>query len=765
MLPLPDPLPPNNCGKCNKLVCERNRKIKCENCLLFFHSKCSIKAADFAKLNGSWLCISCTSAIFPFTYESNDEFVQIFSENVTEIIPPPKKEKCGTCNHKFKKSFPSICCSNCSRYFHISCSGSSGKNALSILNWQCSKCLIEVLPFSTIGQNELLLALNGCNQVEIDTLNKEPSFTIKSLLDKMPGQKFSTDEFLSDNTKSIYYTAGEFMTGKFSDKKFSIMHLNIASLQKHIDELRSFLYGLKHMFDVICISETRLYEDKPLVNIDIDGFKFVHTPTSARCGGVGMYVRSDLEFNKLESYSTSQPETCESIFIEIKHPTKKNVVVGTVYRHHTEVANFIDNFLKQTLQKITKSKKTCIIAGDFNVDLIKFGNNSHVDSFYNEISSYSFRPLILQPSRVTSNSHTLIDNIFINDLACFSTGGNITSSISDHFSQFAQIDIFEKIHTTKKARYSRDWKNFNRDRFNYELSNLNWANVTSLENDTNTSLSNFYSKIIDLLDHMAPVKRLTKKEKGLIERPWITSGILKSMISRDKIHSDFRKEKNIDAKSILFNAYKRKRNMVTLLIRLSKKQYYNDYFIEHQSNVKKTWEGIRSLLNVNKKGDTSINKLLHNNTEITNPLEMANAMNNFFVNIGKTVEGKIPQGNKRFSDFLGDSNRFIITLNYCTSDEIGEYIDKLNVSKASGPFSVPTNILKNNKDIFLQPLTSVINKSIAEGVFPNLLKSASVCPIYKKMIKEFVQIIAQFRYCRILGKYLNEPCTIGLKFF
>ena len=144
---------------------------------------------------------------------------------------------------------------------------------------------------------------------------------------------------------------------------------------------------------------------------------------------------------------------------------------------------------------------------------------------------------------------------------------------------------------------------------------------------------------------------------------------------------------------------------------------------------------------------------------------MANAMNNFFVNIGKTVEGKIPQGNKRFGDFLGDPNRFIITLNDCTSDEIGEYIDKLNVSKASGPFSVPTNILKNSKDIFLQPLTAVINKSIAEGVFPNLLKTATVCPIYKKMIKEFVQIIAQFRYCRILGKYLSEPCTIGLKFF
>ena len=115
------------------------------------------------------------------------------------------------------------------------------------------------------------------------------------------------------------------------------MHLNIASLQKHIDELRSFLFGLKHMFDIICISETRLYEDQPHVNIDIDGYKFVHTPTSARCGGVGMYIRLDMDFDRLESYSTSQPETCESIFIEVKHPTKKNIIIGTVYRQHTDV--------------------------------------------------------------------------------------------------------------------------------------------------------------------------------------------------------------------------------------------------------------------------------------------------------------------------------------------------------------------------------------------------------------------------------------------
>ena len=145
---------------------------------------------------------------------------------------------------------------------------------------------------------------------------------------------------------------------------------------------------------------------------------------------------------------------------------------------------------------------------------------------------------------------------------------------------------------------------------------------------------------------MAPLKKLTKKEKGLIERPWITTGITKSMATRDKCYTDFLKENDKTLKLSKFNTYKQKRNMVTSLIRLSKKKYYCDFCIENQSNVKKTWEGIRGLLNVSKKSDIQIDNLLHNNVTYTNPNKMADVMNSFFVNIGKTVENKIPQANK-----------------------------------------------------------------------------------------------------------------------
>ena len=59
----------------------------------------------------------------------------------------------------------------------------------------------------------------------------------------------------------------------------------------------------------------------------------------------------------------------------------------------------------------------------------------------------------------------------------------------------------------------------------------------------------------------------------------------------------------------------------------------------------------------------------------------------------------------------------------------------LNISKASGPFSLPTNILKYFSELLCTPLALLINKSFSEGNFPNFLKLADVCPIFKKVDK------------------------------
>ena len=71
--------------------------------------------------------------------------------------------------------------------------------------------------------------------------------------------------------------------------------------------------------------------------------------------------------------------------------------------------------------------------GDFNPDLLKIDKHDDLNHFYNVLTSQSFR---LQHKRVTTTSATL-DNIFIDNMAKNSSGGNITN----HLSQFPALNI------------------------------------------------------------------------------------------------------------------------------------------------------------------------------------------------------------------------------------------------------------------------------------------------------------------------------------
>ena len=69
----------------------------------------------------------------------------------------------------------------------------------------------------------------------------------------------------------------------------------------------------------------------------------------------------------------------------------------------------------------------------------------------------SFIPLILQPTRITSHSNTLIDNVFSNVIDSDIISGNLTATISDHLHQFAIIpNMFGNILGNISNIYERD---------------------------------------------------------------------------------------------------------------------------------------------------------------------------------------------------------------------------------------------------------------------------------------------------------------------
>ena len=66
-----------------------------------------------------------------------------------------------------------------------------------------------------------------------------------------------------------------------------------------------------------------------------------------------------------------------------------------------------------------------------------------------------------------------------------------------------------------------------------------------------------------------------------------------------------------------------------------------------------------------------------------------------------------------------------------TPEEISDLIQTLSSNKSTGPNSIPTSILKKIKNEISIPLSAIINNSFENGIFPNLLKSAQVIPVFK----------------------------------
>lgn len=71
----------------------------------------------------------------------------------------------------------------------------------------------------------------------------------------------------------------------------------------------------------------------------------------------------------------------------------------------------------------------------------------------------------------------------------------------------------------------------------------------------------------------------------------------------------------------------------------------------------------------------------------------------------------------------------------CDESEIATIISNFGLKKASGPNSIPNNLLKEFSSFLTYPIKILVNKSLSEGTFPTLLKTAQVCPIYKKSDK------------------------------
>lgn len=557
------------------------------------------------------------------------------------------------------------------------------------------------------------------------------------------------DESFSFIGNSPYFDKNEFIS-KFSmgEKQMVMISLNCQSLSAKyneiyllIDELRQKLAVEDKCFiGIIAVQETWQSDTACESVYTIPGYNFKSQPWSASAhGGLGFYIHESLTYEPVEIPDHSSL-VWESYFLSISgFSGGKKAVIGNVYRPPFSTAATKELFANEFSSLLSHVKVHCnnvIIAGDFNLDLLKIKDVTYTRDFFENSCSAGFFPKITRPTRVTSFSKTLIDNFYCKYSPDFLeySAGIFTNRISDHFAYFITLPLsrkksrpkfveFRKMSSDAKANFKCDLAHALQN-FKIDILKSPDSNYDSLRK----IISTLYEKNFPLIR-----QKFNKRKHAL--NPWTTPGIIRACNYKNDMDKKLSKLANTDPKyDKLDTELKLYKKTLRRVIESAKESYYNNIFEKLQFNMKKTWEIINTFIS-NKTKSIFPDHFNIDGKNISDTRTIASEFNQFFIDIGNKLSSTISESPAVFSDFLSthqtssSTNEFSFTP--VSSDKVEQVINDLTTKPTKDIDGLSTDLLKYVKTELLPSLTDLVNNCLEFNQFPNELKIAKVIPIHK----------------------------------
>lgn len=208
----------------------------------------------------------------------------------------------------------------------------------------------------------------------------------------------------------------------------------------------------------------------------------------------------------------------------------RNYIIAIVYRPPSGSPSVFLEFLEGILQYSSDSKLPVILVGDFNINLML--SDSWQLEFLDLVQSNGFENIIDLPTRVTSDTETLIDlcitNVMTNDIV----SGVMTVDLSDHLPLFCFVPC-ENIscnETNISIPYCRDINDYNIERFVALVSNINWDDIYRSQAPVNQGA----------YDEAFPFRKAKRHKRS--RKPWITESLFKRINERNKLYDAFIKK-------------------------------------------------------------------------------------------------------------------------------------------------------------------------------------------------------------------------------
>lgn len=508
----------------------------------------------------------------------------------------------------------------------------------------------------------------------------------------------------------------------------TIAHLNTRSLFTGFNEICKLVSD--HSINILAVTETWLNVNIPSHVVNIPGYKFFRKDRLGRGGGVGFYVDKNLNCEVL-SVEAQNNSNLEYLWLKIKL-FRKNIAIGVLYRPpHTNITDCIET-LDNIVPQVLTSNDDVVILGDVNVNMLQLDNV--LSEFF---ETFGFAQVINEPTRVTQQSATLIDPIFVSDINLVVESSTTNADlVSDHKLVICKLHVGYIKYKQKMVTY-RDFKSFNHDSFYDDLLNNTWDEILYIQN-IDDKIEFLTNNIINLFSIHAPIKtaRVNKPHA-----PWMTSTLKLIFKERDRALRKYERDKNEEN----WNNYKNLRNYTLASIRREKLAYLN--FLQKQKNQKEIWKGLKAL-NIRFKNDIELPPTLQNPSEI----------NDFFISVftrNNSTHAADSYKNARFNENL--------VFKFAPTDikEINKILSTFK-SNASGEDQISLEMIKLCFPVIAPYLVHIFNICLEQGYFPAKWKNALIRPLPKINDPKLLSDLRPISLLPVLSKMLEKVVQLQI---
>lgn len=652
---------------------------------------------------------------------------------------------CRICNKRLLRHAKQLCCGSCGESCHLKCLPNV-KPTDSIYinrdsdNWLCMPCNQSIFPFNHIGsdyefynilsENSGLVNENNLSQLvfnPFDNFDDGPFFQ-SPLLECDPDLQYYNDVTNVDNVSQCEYYSEEVFKKKLADlgvnnECFSMLQLNIRSIPKNLTHFQQFVSNLSFNFTVLGFTETWLNENNASL-YSIAGYDHYYLCRSGRRGGgLSIFVNENISVTVRHDLNIMS-SSIECLFVEISGKflnTPKDIIIGLLYRPPNQDVTIFTETIKEILFKVEKEKKVIYLMGDFNINILETDNHSPSNEFLDAVYSHSLFPLITRPTRITTETSTLIDNIFYSEISNSSTlNGLFFTDISDHLPVFT-INYRCKIENSQRIFRVQQFNDTTIKKFSNKMETTNWGFVQN-NTDGKEAFACFYEKFLNIYEECFPFKYVKTCYHN--KKPWLTYGLKKSIAWKNKLYMKQRKCPNSEN----INTYKTYKSSLNRLLRITERQHYDNILQQHKNNTKKLWSVIKEIIN-KKRQTREQTQFKIGNDLISDKGVIASKFNSYFINVGKQLAEKIPNNDTDPLSFVRNVPNSIF-LSSVSKIEVERII--LGLKNASpGYDSVHAKVVKATYKKYIDPLTHILNLSITQGFFPDSMKIAKIIPVFK----------------------------------